>query len=61
MRLLKKFWEKLGDEKFTMTAITIGCTLLTIINLLVLDVCGELRLIMCTLNAVMILLTLAEE
>ena len=30
MKLVKKFWDKIGEEKFVGRTITIGCTLISI-------------------------------
>ncbi|MBR0287780.1 MAG: hypothetical protein IJQ82_02255 [Selenomonadaceae bacterium] len=34
MKLLKKFWEKIGEDKFVGRVATVGCTVLTLFTLL---------------------------
>lgn len=30
MKLLKKFWEKIGEDKFVSRCVTVGCTMMTL-------------------------------
>ena len=61
MNWLKKFWEKCGEEKFTVQLIAAACTGLTIYNLLFLDVYPELKILMVLLNCLLILAAVFEE
>ena len=60
MKLLKKFWDKCGEEKFTCRLITAGCTILTAYNLLFEDLAPEFDALLVTLNGVMILACILE-
>lgn len=34
MKLLKKFWEKIGEDKFVSRCVTVGCTMMTLYMLM---------------------------
>ena len=54
MKLLKAFWDKLGEEKFTSYLMAIGCTLLTIYNVFFTSNIPEFNALMVFLNGAMI-------
>lgn len=61
MKYLKRLWRELGENDLPMKPITAVVTVLTAINLLVLDIPTELQALMVTLNAVMILIAIGED
>ena len=61
MKLLKKFWNKLGDEKFSSYAMVTGCTILTVYNLFFTSNIPEFNALMVFLNCAMIFATIMED
>lgn len=58
MKLIKKLWAKLGEEKFSMWTMTGGCVLLTIYNVMFTSNLPEFNALMMFLNVVMIFATI---
>lgn len=61
MKLLKKIWDKLGDEKFSSRVMVVGCTLITIYNLLFMNNLPEFNALMIILNGAMIFAAVMED
>ena len=61
MKLLKKFLDKLGDEKFSSRVMVVGCTLITIYNLLFMNNLPEFNALMIVLNGAMIFAAVMED
>ena len=61
MKKLKELWDSLGEDRLPMKAIAFWATILTAIQLFVLDVPGELEAVMVLLNGILILLALDDE
>lgn len=60
MKYLKELWRELGENKLPMKPITGLVTVMTAVNLLILDIPSELQAIMVACNAAMIILALEE-
>lgn len=61
MKLIKKLWTKLGEEKFSMQVMTGGCVLLTIYNVIFMSNLPEFNALMMFINAVMIFATIMGD
>ena len=60
MKHLKKLWDKLGENDLPIVPMTVAITIITAINLLILDIPKELQALMVTINGIMVLLALEE-
>ena len=60
MKYLKKLWELLGENDLPIKPMTIAITIITAINLLILDIPVELQALMILINGIMVLLALEE-
>lgn len=60
MKYLKKFWSWLGENDLPIKPMTIAITIITAINLLILDIPKELQALMILINGIMVLLALEE-
>ena len=61
MKLLKKFWEKIGEDKFVGRVATVGCTVLTLFTLLFGNVPTAGAWAMGVINGFMILVQVDSE
>lgn len=61
MKYLKKFWSWLGENELPIKPMTIAVTIITIINLFVLDIPRELQALMILINGLMVLLALKDD
>ena len=61
MKLLKKFWDKAGEEKFVGRVATVGCTILTLFTLLFGNVPTAGAWAMGVINGFMILVQVDSE
>ena len=61
MKYLKKFWSWLGENNLPIKPMTIAITIITAINLLILDIPRELQALMVLINGIMVLLALEDE
>lgn len=61
MKYLKKFWAWLGENNLPIKPMTIAITIITAINLLILDIPRELQALMILINGLMVLLALEDE
>lgn len=61
MKLLKKIWDKAGEERFVGRVATIGCTMLTLWTLLIGDVPTTGAWAMGVINGFMILVQIDSE
>ena len=61
MKLLKKLWDKAGEEKFVGRVATVGCTLLTLWTLIMGDVPTMGAWAMGVINGFMILVQVDGE
>ena len=61
MKFLKKFWNKLGEEKFSSRIMVVGCTAITIYNLLFTSNLPEFNALMIFLNGAMIFAAVMED
>lgn len=61
MKYLKKFWSWLGENNLPIKPMTIAVTIITIINLLILDIPRELQALMVLINGIMVLLALEDD
>lgn len=59
--MLKKLWDKLGEEKFSCRVIVIGCTLMTVYCLCTTEVPTEFAVLMGAVNGALIVAQLLEE
>lgn len=60
MKYLKKLWDMLGENNLPIKPMTIAITIITAINLLILDIPRELQALMILINGIMVLLALEE-
>ena len=60
MKFLKKLWDLLGENDLPIVPMTIAMTLITIINLFILDIPRELQALMILINGLMVLIALEE-
>ena len=60
MKHLKKLWDKLGENDLPIVPMTVAITIITAINLLILDIPRELQALMVMINGIMVLLALEE-
>ena len=60
MKLFKKLWEMLGENNLPIKPMTIAVTIITIINLFILDIPRELQALMVLINGLMVLIALEE-
>lgn len=60
MKYLKKFWSWLGENNLPIKPMTIAVTIITIINLFILDIPRSLQALMILINGLMVLLALEE-
>ena len=60
MKYLKKLWDMLGENDLPIKPMTIAITIITAINLLILDIPVELQALMVLINGIMVLLALEE-
>lgn len=60
MKHLKKLWDKLGENDLPIVPMTVAITIITAINLLILDIPRELQALMVMINGLMVLLALEE-
>ena len=60
MKHLKKLWDMLGENDLPIKPITTAITIITAINLLILDIPRELQALMILINGLMVLLALEE-
>lgn len=61
MKYLKKFWSWLGENNLPIKPMTIAITIITAINLLILDIPRELQALMVLINGLMVLLALEGD
>ena len=61
MKYLKKFWSWLGENNLQIKPMTIAITIITAINLLILDIPRELQALMVLINGIMVLLALEDD
>jgi len=61
MKYLKKFWSWLGENNLPIKPMTIAITIITAINLLILDIPRELQALMVLINGLMVLLALEDD
>lgn len=61
MKYLKKLWEALGENNLPIKPMTIAITIITAINLLILDIPRELQALMVLINGIMVLLALEDD
>ena len=61
MKLLKKFWTKIGEERFVSRFVTVGCTVLTLFTLLFGNVPTAGAWAMGVINGFMILVQVDSE
>lgn len=61
MKYLKKLWDMLGENDLPIKPMTTAITIITAINLLILDIPRELQALMVLINGLMVLLALEDD
>ena len=61
MKRIKELWDELGEDRLPMKGIAAAVTVLTMIQLFVLDVPTELDALTVLLNGLLILLAIDDE
>ena len=60
MKYLKKFWAWLGENNLPIMPMTLAITILTVIQLFILDIPPALQALMILINGLMVLIALEE-